>query len=90
MNKKDLLLGFLIGCATSLLGSYIFITVFTEFKFIAGLQIMKSQGNLGKIITLGSILTLIAFGILLKLNKEMMARGVVLAIIALAIFTLFI
>ncbi|SFE88649.1 hypothetical protein [Flavobacterium xueshanense] len=90
MNKKDLLLGFLLGFATTLLGSYIFITIFTEFKFIAGIQIMKSQGNLGKIITLGSILTLIAFGILLKMNKEMMARGVVLAVIALAIFTLFI
>ena len=90
MNKKDLLLGFLIGIATTLLGSYIFITFFTEFKFIAGIQIMKSQGNLGKLITLGSILTLIAFGILLKMNKEMMARGVVLAVIALAILTLFI
>ncbi|MFH6972138.1 hypothetical protein [Flavobacterium petrolei] len=51
---------------------------------------MKSQGNLGKIITLGCILTLIAFGILLKMNKELMARGVVLAVIALAILTLFI
>lgn len=90
MNKKDLLLGFLIGIATTLLGSFIFITFFTEFKFIAGIQIMKSQGNLGKLITLGSILTLIAFGILLKMNKEMMARGVVLAVIALAILTLFI
>jgi hypothetical protein len=90
MNKKDVLLGFLIGFATTLLGSYLFITFFTEFKFIAGIQIMKSQGNLGKIITLGSILTLIAFGILLKMNKEMMARGVVLAVIALAILTLFI
>lgn len=90
MNKKDLIFGFLLGFAATLLGSYIFITIFTEFKFIAGIQIMKSQGNLGKIITLGSILTLIAFGILLKMNKEMMARGVVLAVIALAIFTLFI
>ena len=90
MNKKDLLLGFLIGFATTLLGSFLFIIFFTEFKFIAGIQIMKSQGNLGKLITLGSILTLIAFGILLKMNKEMMARGVVLAVIALAILTLFI
>jgi hypothetical protein len=90
MNKKELLLGFLIGIATTLLGSYLFITFFTEFKFIAGIQIMKSQDNLGKLITLGSILTLIAFGILLKMNKEIMARGVVLAVIALAILTLFI
>ena len=90
MNNKDLLLGFLIGIAATLLGSYLFITFFSEFKFIAGIQIMKSQGNLGKLITLGSILTLIAFGILLKMNKEIMARGVVLAVIALAILTLFI
>ncbi|MBC7749408.1 MAG: hypothetical protein H7Z76_12675 [Methylotenera sp.] len=90
MNKKDLLLGFVIGIATTLLGSYLFITFFSEFKFIAGIQIMKSQGNLGKLITLGSILTLIAFGILLKMNKEIMARGVVLAVIALATLTLFI
>lgn len=90
MNKIDLLSGFLIGFVTTILGSYIFITLFTEFEFIAGIQIMKSQGNLGKIITLGSILTLITFGVLLKMNKELMARGVVLAVIALAIITLFI
>ena len=90
MNKKELFLGFIIGFATTLLGSYIFITFFTAFNFIAGIQIMKSQGNLGKIITLGSILTLAAFGVLLKMNKETMARGVVLAVIILAILTIFI
>ena len=90
MNKKDLLLGFLIGFVSTLLGSYLFITFFTDFTFIAGIQILKSQGNMGKLITLGCILTLIVFGILLKMNKEIMARGVVLAVIVLAILTLFI
>ena len=89
MNKTELFIGFLIGFATTLLGSYLFITFFTEFNFIAGIEIMKSQGNLGKIITLGSILTLIAFGILLKINKEIMARGVVLSVIIMAIITMF-
>jgi len=90
MNKTDLFLGILIGFATTLLGSYIFITFFTAFNFIAGIQIIKSQGYLGKIITLGAILTLAAFGILLKMNKEIMARGVVLAVIIVAIITMFI
>jgi hypothetical protein len=90
MNKTDLFIGFLIGFATTFFGSYIFITFFTEFNFITGIEIMKSQGNLGKIITLGSILTLIAFGVLLKMNKETMARGVVLAVIIMAIITMFI
>jgi hypothetical protein len=38
---------------------------------------MKSQGLLGKLITLSSILDLL-FAILLKLNKDGIARGVVL------------
>ena len=90
MNKKDLLLGFLLGLASTLLGAYLFITFLTDFRVIAGIQMLKSQGNMGKLITLGCILTLIVFGILLKMNKEIMARGVVLAVIVLAILTLFI
>lgn len=90
MNKKDLFLGFILGFITTLLGSYIFITFFTDFTFTAGIQIMQSQGKLGRIITLGTILTLITFGVLLKVNKESIARGVVLAVITMAFLTLFI
>jgi hypothetical protein len=89
MNKIDVLIGFVIGILASILGSYLFITLFTHFDFMAGIESMKSEGKLGKLITLGSILDLIAFGILLKLNKEIMARGVVLAVIIIAIITLF-
>jgi hypothetical protein len=90
MKKTDLISGLLLGFTTTLLGCYLFVTFFSDFKFIPGIQIIKSQGNLGKVITIGSILTLIAFGVLLKMNKEMMARGVILAIILLTVLTLFI
>ncbi|MBF2707901.1 hypothetical protein [Flavobacterium soyangense] len=89
MNKIDLLIGFAIGILASLIGCYLFITFFTAYDFMAGIESMKSEGKLGKLITLGSILDLIVFGILLKLNKELMARGVVLAVIIIAIVTLF-
>ena len=89
MNKKDLLTGFLIGIIASFLGMFLYITLVLHLDFIAGIQSMKREGQLGKIITLGSILDLIAFGILLKMNKELMARGVVLAVIVLTIITLF-
>ena len=89
MNKIDILIGFVIGFLASLLGCFLFIKFFTAFDFMAGIQSMKSEGKLGKLITLGSILDLVAFGILLKLNKEIMARGVVLAVIAITIITLF-
>lgn len=88
MNKIDILIGFLIGLLASLLGSFLFITLFTDFDFTTGVQTMKFQGSLGKLITLGSILDLIIFAVLLKLNKEMMARGIILAIILIAILTL--
>ena len=88
MNKIDLLIGFIIGIAASFVGSFLFITLFTSFDFIAGINAYKTEGHLGKIIALGSILDLVAFGILLKTNKELMARGVVLAVIVITIFTM--
>ena len=89
MSKMDLLIGFVIGILASILGCFLFIKFFNEFDFMAGIESMKSEGKLGKLITLGSILDLVVFGVLLKLNKEMMARGVVLAVITIAILTLF-
>jgi len=89
MNKKDILFGFLIGLIACVLGVFLFITFFTDFDFVSGIQSMKSEDKLGKLITLGAILDLVAFGFLLKINKEIMARGVVLAVICIAIFTIF-
>jgi len=88
MKKTDLLIGVLIGFTTAFLGMYFFLEFFTGFGFIEGLNGMKSRGHLGKIITLGAILNIIAFFILLKFDKEIMARGVVLATILLTIITL--
>ncbi|KIO53795.1 hypothetical protein [Flavobacterium hibernum] len=90
MNKKDLLIGFIIGIFTALLGSYLFITFFTKFDTSTGIQTIREYGYLGKVITIGTMLDLAVFGILLKRNKELMARGVILAVIVLAISTLFI
>jgi hypothetical protein len=90
MNKTDILIGFAIGLLASLLGSYLFIRLFTDFDFMTGVQTMRLQGSLGKLIALGSILDLIVFAVLLKLNKEMMARGMILAVILIALFTLII
>ena len=90
MNKIDLLIGFIIGIIASILGSYIFITFFTGFDFMTGIHTMKSEGKLGKLITLGAILNLVVFAFLLKLDREMMARGVILAVISIAIITIFV
>jgi hypothetical protein len=54
------------------------------------MELLKSDGKLGKIITLGTVLDLIVFWALLKYYKEFMARGVILAVIVLTIITLFV
>ncbi|HEX9979563.1 MAG TPA: hypothetical protein VGB50_03235 [Flavobacterium sp.] len=89
MNKADLFYGVLIGIVASLIGSFIFIMLFTDYGFIEGIRLMKAKGYLGKIITLGAIFNLIAFFVLLHYKKELMARGVVLATIILTFITLF-
>jgi len=90
MRKSDLFVGALIAFIATAIGSFLFISLFTDYEFIAGLTFLKAQGNLGKILTLGAVLNIIAFFVLLKKNKEMMARGVVLGTILLALLTLFI
>jgi len=90
MRKSDLLVGALIAFVATVIGSFLFISLFTDYDFVEGLQIIRSQGNLGKILTLGAILNIIVFFALLRNNKEMMARGVVLGTILLALLTLFI
>lgn len=90
MKKIDILLGILLGIAAAVLGSFLFVTIFTEYDFVIGLKTLRSTGTLGKLITLGAILNLLLFFGLLYLKKDLMARGVVLATILLTIITLFI
>ena len=87
MNKKDLFIGVLIGLLTAYLGCILFLYLFTEARSLSDLKMVRAQGLMGKLITLGAIFNLIAFFILLKFEKELMARGIILATILLAILT---
>ena len=90
MEKKDVFIGFILGILGAALGVFLFITFFTDYTFLDGMQYLKTQNSLGKLIALGAVVNVIIFFILLKFQKELMARGVVLATIALTIATLFV
>jgi hypothetical protein len=90
MKKIDIFYGLIIGLITSLIGSYLFIIVFTPYSFLGGLQLLKFEGKIGKVITLGTILNIGMLFILLKNKKELMAKGIILAVLLLTIFNLFI
>jgi hypothetical protein len=90
MKKIELFYGLIIGILTTLIGVYLFIIAFTPYSFMGGLQLLKFERKLGKIITLGTILNIGMFFGLLKYKKETMAKGIILAIILLTIITIFI
>lgn len=88
MKKTDLLIGLFIGFLGAFIGTYIALHFFTKQGFVEGFRIMKEAGMIGKVITLGSIPNLVLFFLLLKKNKDLMARGVVLSMFLLVIITL--
>lgn len=88
MKKIELLYGMLLGLLTAFLGVYLFIILLTDYDFIEGLSRLKKQGQLGKVIAIGSVLNLVIFFLLLKLKKELVARGIVLAVLIVTILTL--
>jgi uncharacterized membrane protein len=90
MRKIDLFIGMLIGFISTLIGVYLFLEYKTDYGFSEGIQGIKQQGFLGKLIAMGAVLNLGVFFLLLKLNKELMARGVILATILLTVITLFV
>ena len=87
---KDLIIGCVIGLLSALLGSYLFMKIYMKEDFISGISSLKQAGHLGQLITLGAILNILIFFVLLKLNKEIMARGIILATILLALVTIFV
>ncbi len=89
MKKTHLLFGFIIGILATFFGSYLFLKFQTDYDLIKDFSVLKAEGILGKVVALGSVLNIILFFILLKINKEIIARGVVFATILLAIYTLF-
>ncbi len=89
MEKKALFFGFIIGIVAATLGAFLFVSIFTEYNLFTDFQVLRYVGILGKIMTLGAILNVVAFFILIKMKREFMARGVVLATIVLTLITLF-
>lgn len=88
MNKKDILIGLLLGLIGGAIGCFIVLKLFTQGDIVSGFNYMKNNGSIGKIITLGAIPNLLLFFFLLKKNKDLMARGIILAMFILTIITL--
>ena len=90
MAKKDFFIGIILGIIVAFIGSFLFLKLFSSIEIDLALQYLKSNGNMGKVITLGALLNVGLVFLLFKKNKDMMAKGVIFSIFILTVFTLFV
>ncbi|MFK2818507.1 hypothetical protein U0L90_00145 [Flavobacteriaceae sp. LMIT009] len=88
MRNKEVIIGIIIGLVANAIGLYFAAMLLGkgEDPFVV-IEAAKGEGFLGKLVSLGAILNLIAFFIFIKKKQDHRARGVLVATIFIAIFT---
>ncbi|PNQ75237.1 hypothetical protein C1T31_03635 [Hanstruepera neustonica] len=88
MIKQEVFKGLLVGLIANVIGLYLATLILGNGEgFISVLKSASSEGFLGKLISLGAILNLLAFFVFIKKKQDYRARGVLLATVIVAIFT---
>lgn len=84
--KKDILTGALVGLIVCLLGTTAYILVmFSDIKITEAYENLYYSGLLPKVITLGTLPNVLVFHLFVKRNEVYKARGVLMAVVLLAI-----
>ena len=78
----------LLGFIANLIGIFIYVLIFIDVNFTDAFYKIQEFNLVGSIIALGAAINFLPFFILLNKNKVYMARGVLIATIIAAIFTL--
>ncbi|PTM11515.1 MAG: hypothetical protein DA407_01355 [Bacteroidetes bacterium] len=88
MIKKEVLIGLFVGLIANSIGLFLSATLLGKGEdFITILKSASAEGFLGKLISLGAVLNLVAFFIFIKKKQDYRARGVLLATVFIAVFT---
>ncbi len=88
MIRKDVIIGFIIGIIANIIGIALYILFFSKEGFEGTLKSAVNFNFIGKLVSLGAILNLIVFFILIKKNEDHRARGVLLATLVAAIIVI--
>ncbi|MBJ6366479.1 hypothetical protein [Snuella sedimenti] len=88
LKKKDIFIGLMVGLIANVIGLILTATLLgNDNDFITVIKAAATEGFLGKLISLGAILNLIAFFIFIKKKQDYRARGVLLITVLIAVFT---
>lgn len=85
---KHIAIGFLVGLFATFGGLFLYIEYFSQLEFYETIDFIKEGDLFGKVITLAAIPNLFVFFVFIKKKQDYKARGVLLATIVLALFTL--
>jgi len=86
--KKEILIGFLISIFATVAGLFLYLQYISRFGFQETITMVLEGGVLGPVIALAALPNLFVFFIFLKKNQIYRARGVLIGVIAVAIFTM--
>lgn len=88
MKNKDVILGILIGLIANAIGLYFAALLLGNGDdAFTVIKAANSEGFLGKLVSLGAILNLVAFFVFIKKKQDKRAKGVLLATILIAVLT---
>jgi len=88
MIKKEIIIGVLVGLTANIIGVFMSTSFLADNNdFVSTLKSALQEGFLGKLISLGAILNLIAFFIFIRKKQDYRARGVLFVTIVIAVFT---
>lgn len=85
MIRKEILIGFITGLFSNIIGMLIYIFLFSELGVRDTLKESAETGFLGTLITAGAILNFLPFFAFLKKEQTYRARGVLMATILAAL-----
>ena len=86
--KKEIFIGFLISVFATFAGLFMYLQYVSRFGFSETIGMIQEGGVLGAVIALAALPNLFVFFIFLKKNQIYRARGVLIGVIAVAIFTM--
>lgn len=88
MIRKEVIIGVFVGLIANAIGLLCSATLLGQGDdFTNVIKAAAAEGFLGKLISLGAILNLIAFFIFIKKKQDYRARGVLLITVFIAVFT---
>ncbi|MFS4455046.1 hypothetical protein [Maribacter sp. 2304DJ31-5] len=88
-NKKELAIGFLVGLIANIMGTLLYILLFSDLNILETYTAAVEQGHVGSLLALGAILNLLAFFGFLRIKRDQRAKGVLIATLLTALAILY-